>query len=48
MKYFCQNVKTLENGITGALNFDQLKFKKNGPKPKFRYPANRELNFMEK
>ena len=28
MKYFCQNVKTLENGITGALNFDLLKCKK--------------------
>ena len=24
MKYSCQNFKTLENGITGALNFDLL------------------------
>ena len=26
MKYLCKNFKTLENGITGALNFDVLKW----------------------
>jgi hypothetical protein len=28
MKYLCNNLRTLENGITGALDFDLLKCKK--------------------
>jgi hypothetical protein len=35
MKYSCKNLRTLENGITGALNFDLLKCQKMVPNQNF-------------